>query len=85
MTGEEKRLAKVMAPERKRQAAEERKCSRTRRSRDGTWTKKGSASHFSFKMHTTQGTDLPLIRQFVVGTVSLHDSLVDLSIPGIVD
>ena len=84
-TREEKRRAKVMASEKKRQAAEERKCSRTRRSRDGTWSKKGSASHFGFKMHTAQGTDLPLIRQFVVSTASMHDSQVDLSIPGIVD
>ena len=30
------------------------------------------------------GTDLPLIREFVVTTASLHDSLVDFSLPGIV-
>ncbi len=56
---------------------------KTRRSKDGTWTKKNSVSHFGNKLHTVQGTDIPLIRDFVVTTASLHDSQVDLSIPGI--
>ena len=55
----------------------------TRRSKDGTWTKKNNSSHFGNKLHTVQGTDIPLIREFVVTTASLHDSQVDLSMPGI--
>ncbi len=83
MTKEERRQAKIRAAENKRQRKEERKYSLTRRSKDGTWAKKGSVSHFGHKIHTEQGTDVPLIRQFVVTTASLHDSQVDLGIPGI--
>ena len=61
----------------------ERKQGKTRRSNDGTWTKKNSVSHFGNKLHTVQGTDIPLIREFVVTTASLHDSQIDLGIPGI--
>jgi len=83
MTGEEKRQARIRKAEKKRIRREERKDGKTRRSKDGTWTKKNNASHFGNKLHTVQGTDLPLIREFVVTTASLHDSQVDLSIPGI--
>ncbi len=69
--------------EKKRQRKNERKYSKTRRSKDGTWAKKGSRSHFGYKLHTVQGRDIPLIRQFVVTTASLHDSNIDLGIPGI--
>ncbi len=77
MTKEERKAAKIRAAEKKRLRREER------RSKDGTWTKKNSASHFGNKLHTVQGTDIPLIREFVVTTASLHDSQVDLNIPGI--
>ena len=83
MTKEEKRQAKIRSAEKKRMRREERKDGKTRRSRDGTWTRKNSASHFGNKLHTVQGTDIPLIREFVVTTASLHDSQVDLSIPDI--
>nr|WP_298409045.1 transposase [Ferroplasma sp.] len=78
-----KREAKIRTSEKKRLRREERRSARTRRSKNGTWTKKNSASHFGNKLHTVQGTDIPLIREFVVTTASLHDSQVDLSIPGI--
>ena len=83
MTGKERKAAKIRAAEKKRERRDERKYSKTRRSKDGTWTKKNSASHFGYKLHTSQGTDVPLIREFVVTTASLHDSQIDLGIPGI--
>jgi IS5 family transposase len=83
MTKEEKRQAKIRNAEKKRMRRDERRGGKTRRSRDGTWTKKNNTSHFGNKLHTLQGTDLPLIREFVVTTASLHDSKVDLSITGI--
>ena len=83
MTKEERKAAKIRASEKKSLRREERRSAKTRRSKDGTWTKKNSASHFGNKLHTVQGTDIPLIREFVVTTASLHDSQVDLSIPGI--
>jgi len=39
----------------KRMTREERKDGKTRRSKDGTWTKKNNASHFGNKLHTVQG------------------------------
>ena len=83
MTKVEKREARIKAAEKKRLRREERRSAKTRRSKDGTWTKHNTASHFGNKLHTVQGTDLPLIREFVVTTASLHDSQVDLSMPGI--
>ncbi len=74
---------KRMTGKKKRGRRDKRKCSKTRRSKDGTWTKKNSASHFGYKLHTSQGTDIPLIREFIVTTASLHDSQIDLGIPGI--
>ena len=83
MTREEKRQAKIRNAEKKRLRREERKYGKTRRSKDGTWTKKNNKAHFGYKLHTSQGTDVPLIREFVVTTASLHDSNVDLGIPDI--
>jgi IS5 family transposase len=83
MTKEEKKQARIMGAEKKRIRRDERRNAKTRRSKDGTWTKKNSRSHFGNKLHTLQGTNIPMIREFVVTTASLHDSRVDLSIPGI--
>ena len=55
---------------------------RTRRSRDGTWAKKGVKSSFGFKLHTKSDVDLGLIRDLETTTASVHDSQVDLSRPG---
>ena len=82
MTREEKRRAKTLAAEKKRQARKERKHSSTRRSKDGTWVKKNSVPHFGFKVHSLQDSALQMIRQFVVTSASVHDSQVDLGIPG---
>ena len=66
------------------QRAEERRNSKTRRSKDGSWTKKNSKSYFGFKLHTIQGAGNDMIANYSVTTASLHDSQVDLSIPGVV-
>jgi IS5 family transposase len=55
---------------------------KTRRSKDGTWTKKGKKSEFGYKMHTKSDTSYELIREYKVTTASVHDSQVDLSKPG---
>ena len=56
--------------------------SKTRRSKDGTWTKKGNESHFGYKLHTKSDTDYQLIRELEITTASVHDSQIDLSQPG---
>ena len=53
----------------------------TRRSKDGTWAKKGNEIHFGYKLHQTTDVDYCLIRSIETSTASLHDSQVDLSIP----
>ena len=55
---------------------------KTRRSKDGTWTKKGNESHFGYKLHTKSDTDYQLIREQETTTASVHDSQIDLSEPG---
>lgn len=55
---------------------------KTRRSKDGTWSKKGSKSYFGYKLHTIIDVDFELIRRIKTTTASVHDSQVDLSIEG---
>ena len=55
---------------------------RTRRSRDGTWVKKGKKSQFGYKLHTLVDKEWQLIRRLATTTASLHDSRIDLSKPG---
>jgi IS5 family transposase len=55
---------------------------KTRRSRDGTWTKKGDESYFGYKLHEKNDIDYCLIREIETTTASLHDSQVDLSTEG---
>jgi IS5 family transposase len=55
---------------------------KTRRSRDGTWAKKGNESHFGYKLHQKTDIDYCLIREIETTTASLHDSQVDLSVEG---
>ncbi|WP_135603954.1 IS5 family transposase [Methanococcoides sp. NM1] len=55
---------------------------KTRRCKDGTWTKKASKSHFGYKLHTIEDIDYDMIRRFKTTTASLHDSQVDLSEEG---
>ena len=55
---------------------------KTRRSKDGTWTKKNSKSYFGYKLHSKEDIDYGLIREIETTTASVHDSQVDLSKPG---
>ena len=55
---------------------------KTRRSRDGSWAKKGSKSSFGYKLHAKTDTDHGLIRDLETTTASVHDSRVDLSRKG---
>lgn len=54
----------------------------TRRSRDGTWAKKGNEFHFGYKLHQKTDIDYCLIREIETTTAKLHDSQVDLSTEG---
>jgi IS5 family transposase len=55
---------------------------KTRRNKDGTWTKKGTKSYFGFKLHTKEDCDFGLIRALLTTTASVHDSQIDLSESG---
>ena len=54
----------------------------TRRSRDGTWTKKGSKSYYGYKLHMKMDLNHGLIRDLETTPANVHDSRVDLSWPG---
>lgn len=56
---------------------------KTHRRRDGTWAKKGKETHFEYKLHQTNDIDYCSIRDIETSTASLHDSQIDLSIPGV--
>jgi IS5 family transposase len=53
---------------------------KTRRSKDGTWAKKGDETHFGYKFHQKTDIDYGLMREIETTTASLHDSQVDLSV-----
>jgi len=55
---------------------------RTRRSRDGAWSKKGGKSYFGYKLHMKMDLDHGLIRELEATPANVHDSRVDLSVPG---
>jgi len=55
------------------------KDAKTRRSKDGSWAKKGGKSYFGYKLHTIIDKDFELIRRFKTTTASVHDSRIDLS------
>jgi IS5 family transposase len=55
---------------------------KTRRSRDGTWAKKGSKSEFGYKLHSLVDKEHQFIRRFDTTTASTHDSQIDLSEKG---
>jgi len=55
---------------------------KTKRSRDGTWTKKRGRSYFGFKLHTKDELSTELIADFEVTTASVHDNNVDLTKEG---
>ena len=55
---------------------------KTRRSKDGTWAKKGDEFHFGYKLHNKVDVEYGLIRTIETTTASVHDSQVDLSSEG---
>jgi len=55
---------------------------KTRRSREGTWAKKGDKSFFGYKLHILMDKDHQLIRRLDTTTASTHDSQIDLSQSG---
>jgi len=55
---------------------------KTRRRKEGTWTKKNSKSYFGFKAHTKEDCDHGLIWEVQTTTASLHDNQTDLSKEG---
>ncbi|MEM3265477.1 MAG: transposase, partial [Thermoplasmata archaeon] len=57
---------------------------KTRRSRDGTWTKKNDKLYFGYKLHTLVAGKSSVILNYSVTTASDHDSQTDLSIAGVV-
>jgi len=55
---------------------------KTRRNKDGEWTKKHAKSYFGHKLHTLTDMDYGLIRRLETTTAEIHDSQVDRSQPG---
>jgi IS5 family transposase len=55
---------------------------KTRRSKDGTWSKKSGKSYYGYKLHTIIDADFELIRRIKTTTASVHDTQVDLSMEG---
>ena len=55
---------------------------KTRRSRDGAWSKKGGKSYFGYKLHMKMDLDHGLIRELEATAANVHDSQIDLSRPG---
>ncbi|MEM3192477.1 MAG: transposase [Candidatus Parvarchaeota archaeon] len=63
---------------------ETRELGKTRRSKDGTFTKKNKKTFFGYKGHIlTDLNHIPLIRSYAVTTANTHDSRLDLSKQGI--
>ncbi len=55
---------------------------KTRRNKEGEWSKKGGKSYFGYKLHTLADMDYDLIRRLETTTAEIHDSQIDLSEPG---
>jgi transposase, IS5 family len=54
----------------------------TRRSKDGDWAKRPKGSVFGYKVHVKTDLEHGLIRAVEATSASVHDSRVDLSLPG---
>ncbi|MEM3431597.1 MAG: hypothetical protein QXT72_04185 [Candidatus Micrarchaeia archaeon] len=57
---------------------------KTRRSQDGTWTKKNDKLYFGYKFHTSVARKSSVILNYSVTTASDHDSQIDLSMAGVI-
>ncbi len=64
---------------------EPRSEAKTRRSKDGSFTKKNNKAFFGYKGHTITDDNhpVPLIRSYAVTTAKVHDTKIDLSKAGI--
>ena len=60
---------------------EKRSDGKTRRSRDGTFTKRNGKMFFGYKRHTIVDDNIPvlMIRSYAVSTAKDHDTTIDLS------
>ena len=56
---------------------------KTRRSKDGSSATKNNEKHFGYKAHTLVN-EIKIIEKLSVTPANVHDSMIDLSIPGIV-
>ena len=61
----------------------DRKSAKTRISKDGTWADNNKKAHFWHKLHTLLTVEHVIITNYAVTMLSVHDSQIDLSIPGI--
>jgi IS5 family transposase len=85
-SGKELKAAKRAEKDQKKKVREEeRKNAKTRRSKDGSWAVKNRRAHFGYKLHTIQDADNDMIINYSTTTASVHDSQIDLSIPGVVN
>jgi IS5 family transposase len=80
-----KAAKRIEKEQKKKERGEERRNAKTRRSKDGTWAVKNKKAHFGHKLHTSQTVDHDIIANYAVTTASVHDSQIDLSIPGVVN
>lgn len=65
----EHRTIALMRAEKRKLLRDERRSSKTRRSKDGAFVHHNGKNYFGFKLHSVQGSNLPLIRQIVVTLV----------------
>jgi IS5 family transposase len=54
---------------------------KTRRNKDGKWTKKGGKSYYRYKIHTKTDINYSLIRKVENTPANVHDSRIDLINP----
>jgi IS5 family transposase len=86
MSKKELKAAKRIEKEqKKKEREEERRNAKTRRSKDGSWAVKNRKAHFGYKLHTLQGVENDMIANYSTTTASMHDSQIELSIPGVVN
>jgi IS5 family transposase len=52
---------------------------KTRRNKEGEWTKKGGKSHYGNRIHSKMDIDHGLIREIETTPASIHDTQIDLS------
>ena len=80
-----KAVKRIERIRKKKEREDERRNAKTRRSKDGTWTVNNKKAHFGHKLHTSQTVEHDIIANYAVTTVSVHDSRIDRSMPGIVN